>query len=154
MKSVIAIGAIAALFIGVAIGVQSTISSRLGALIGPIRTGLFTNLVGGALAALILLGVALVQGSAWWQLSRPSLVFLLVAGALGVLIISGVSFSFQRVGVAAGVAAVILGQMLVSVIVDSLGWGGTAPIALSLRRIVGLGVLAIAVLLLLPRSSQ
>jgi uncharacterized membrane protein YdcZ (DUF606 family) len=54
--------------------------------------------------------------------------------------------------VTAGVAAIILGQLLVSVIVDTIGWGGAEPIPLSLRHIVGLAIMAIAVYLLLPRD--
>jgi drug/metabolite transporter (DMT)-like permease len=47
MKSTILFGVLAALATGVAIGTQSTISSRIGAVIGPFRTGMLVNFVGG-----------------------------------------------------------------------------------------------------------
>ena len=151
MKSVIILGVAGALVTGIAIGMQATLSSRIGGLIGPIRTGLLTNFVGGVLAGLIVLGLILNQGSAAWRLPRTAAIMLVVAGALGLLIITGVAFSLQRIGVTAGVAALILGQLFVSVIVDTTGWGGAEPIPLSLRRIAGLAVMALAVYLLLPR---
>ena len=74
-----------------------------------------------------------------------------VAGAIGIGIVMGIAFALPRIGVAAGLAAVILGQLLVATVVDSLGWGGVAPIPLSLSRIAGLVLLLLATFLLLQR---
>jgi uncharacterized membrane protein YdcZ (DUF606 family) len=68
------------------------------------------------------------------------------------LIVMGVAFSFPRMGLAAGVATVFLGQMLVGVLVDVLGRAGGEPIPLDLRRILGLVILAVALAFLLPRQ--
>jgi uncharacterized membrane protein YdcZ (DUF606 family) len=54
--------------------------------------------------------------------------------------------------VAAGLAAVILGQFLFGVIADSFGLGGMQPIPLDLRRVIGLAVMALSVFLLLPKK--
>jgi transporter family-2 protein len=153
MKNSIILGVIAALVTGIMIGVQSTLSSRIGTIIGPIRTGLLTNLIGGIFAGLIVASLSLVQGSSAWHIPKMALIMLLVAGALGLLIITGVSFSLQYVGVTAGIATIILGQMLISVIVDTTGWGGVKPIPLDIQRIFGLVVMGAAVYLLLPRSQ-
>ena len=75
-----------------------------------------------------------------------------VSGTLGILIITGLSFSLQRAGVAAGLATIILGQLIVSIIVDTRGIGGAEPIPLTIPRIGGLFVMAIAVYLLMPRN--
>jgi len=77
---------------------------------------------------------------------------LVIAGALGILIITGVSFSLQRTGVAAGLATVILGQLVLSVIVDAKGGGGVAPIPITWTRIAGLLVIAGGVYLLLLKK--
>jgi transporter family-2 protein len=77
---------------------------------------------------------------------------LLVAGLLGIGIVMGVAFSLSKVGVTAGIAALIMGQLLVSIIVDTSGWGGVEPIPLSPSRIVGLFVMGLAVYLLVPRA--
>jgi uncharacterized membrane protein YdcZ (DUF606 family) len=69
-----------------------------------------------------------------------------------VLIITGISFSLQRAGVAAGLASVILGQLVISFMVDSLGIGGVEPIPISAARILGILVSGFGVYLLLPKG--
>jgi uncharacterized membrane protein YdcZ (DUF606 family) len=71
---------------------------------------------------------------------------------LGIFIVSGVAFSLQRTGVAAGVAALFMGQMIVGMIVDTLGRAGGEAIPLDARRIARLIVMAVALVLLLPRN--
>jgi uncharacterized membrane protein YdcZ (DUF606 family) len=57
----------------------------------------------------------------------------------------------QRVGVTAGLAGVILGQLLVAFVIDLLGWGGTT-VPFELRRVIGLALLGVALYLVLPRG--
>ncbi len=152
MAGIIILGALVALATGIAIGMQSTLSSRIGSLLGNFRTGIFMNFIGGIIAGIILLVITFMQGKAWWQISTPALIMLIAAGALGIAIITGVSFSLQRTGVAAGLATIILGQLVLSIIVDTKGIGGVTPIPLTWQRVVGLIVVAGGVYLLLPRS--
>lgn len=152
MAGIIILGAVVALATGIAIGMQSTLSSRIGSLLGNFRTGIFMNFVGGIIAGIILLVITFMQGKAWWQISTPALIMLIAAGALGIAIITGVSFSLQRTGVAAGLATIILGQLILSIIVDTKGFVGVMPIPLTWQRVVGLIVVAGGVYLLLPRS--
>ena len=152
MRSTLIIGAVIALATGVAIGVQSTISSRVGSLIGGVRTGLLTNLVGGIVAGSIVLALVVFQGRSSWQVSSPAVIMLVISGSLGILIITGVSFSLQRTGVAAGLATIILGQLLISGIVDARGIGGVEPIPLTFQRVLGFAVMFLAVYLLMPKE--
>ena len=87
MKTTIILGVIGALATGLAIGAQSTLSSRVGVLIGPFRTGMLTNLFGGLMAGLIVLYFVFQQGLTEWLIPRRALVMLLISGALGLLII-------------------------------------------------------------------
>lgn len=151
MSAYLIFGILGALLTGLAIGTQSTLSSRIGTIIGSLRTGVLMNLIGGGLAGLIFLILMLVNGRAYAKAPPLAWLLLTIAGALGIAIISGVSFSLQRAGVAAGLATIILGQMAVSLIADARGWGGAAPIPVTLPRILGLAFLAIGVLLLLPK---
>jgi bacterial/archaeal transporter family-2 protein len=152
MKSAMMIGVAGALLTGVFIGTQAAIGSRIGTLIGPIRTGLLMNVLGGSIA-LLLLGITFFfpikeDGI----ISTQSLGWLAFAGLLGILIITGVSFSLQRVGVTAGIGSLLFGQLVVSTIVDTFGIGGADPIPFSPKRIVGLVVMLVAVYLLLPKD--
>ncbi len=151
VNSMVILGILGALATGIAIGTQSTLSSRIGALIGTFRTGLFMNFLGGIIAGLGVLAFSILQGKAYWQMSGSAWTMLVIAGALGIAIITGVAFSLQRTGIAVGLATLILGELLVSVIVDTKGWGVTAPIPLTWQRVAGLVVVAGGVYLLLPR---
>lgn len=153
MTNLVILGVMTALVTGIAIGAQSTLSSRIGTLIGNFKTGVLMNAIGGLIAGLIFVTLLLVKGKGFWQLPTPALVMLIVAGALGILIITGISFSLQKTGVAAGLATVILGQMVASVLIDARGWGGMPPIPITWPRVLGLLVMAGGLILLLPRKG-
>ncbi|MEJ2148168.1 MAG: DMT family transporter [Chloroflexota bacterium] len=148
-----ALALLAAIGSGVLIGTQATFTNRIGELIGSMRAGLVINTAGGAVAVSILLMLVVSQGIGGWGLSNRVLIMALIAGALGVLIIAGVAFSLHGTGVAAGVASLVMGQMIIGAIVDTTGISGADPIPLSLQRVAGLAVMALAIYLLLPRAS-
>jgi transporter family-2 protein len=148
-----ALALLAAIGSGVLIGTQASLTSRVGELIGSMRAGLVINAAGGTIAISILLLLIASQGIGGWGISNRVLVLALSAGALGVMIIAGVAFSLQGTGVAAGVASMVMGQMIIGTIIDTTGISGADPIPLTLQRVAGLVVMALAIYLLLPRSS-
>jgi uncharacterized membrane protein YdcZ (DUF606 family) len=152
VKNAILMGGIIALITGVAIGIQSFLSGRAGDMIGPVNTGFWTNFLGGTLAGILILGLSTFVSPEFKSISWPAFFITLASGALGIIIIMGISFSISRAGVAAGLAAVIFGQFVFGVIADSIGLGGTQPIPLDLRRVIGLAVMALSVFLLLPKK--
>jgi len=152
MKNVIIIGGLGAFATGIAISFQAYLSGRAGSLVGPIKTGLWTNFLGGALAGLIILALQFLGNNAHNSLTKNALGLILTSGALGIIIITGIAYSINLAGVTAGVAAVFLGQMVLSVIIDTMGWGSFDPIPLDSRRIIGLIIMGISVALLLPRK--
>jgi transporter family-2 protein len=152
MKLSIITGAIVALLTGIAITVQSTITSRVGSQIGDIRTGILTNTLGGIVAGALMLVWVLREGPQIWRVPLAVIGVTSLSGILGVLIITGISFSLQRAGVAAGLASVILGQLALSFLIDSLGLGGGEPIPVSASRIAGILVVSLGVYLLLPKG--
>ena len=153
LTNLILLGILSALFTGIAIGVQSTLSGRIGSLIGTFKTGVMMNIMGGTIGALIFVTLLIVKGKGFWQLPVPALVMLIIAGALGIMIVMGVSFSLQKTGAAAGLATIFIGQIVISMIIDAKGWGGLTPIPITWPRIVGLLVMATGLLLLLPKKT-
>jgi len=152
MKNTLILGTFIAILTGVLITTQATFSSRGGNIIGPIRTGIITNL-GSGLFALIFMAITIVWHTLEWRnVPQATLGMLLFSGGLGILIVIGVSFSLQYTGVTAGTAAILLGQLLVSTIVDATGLSGQAPIPITWQRILGLLVMALAIYLLLPKD--
>ena len=151
MQSTNFIGLGVALGSGLMIGIQSTFFTIIGRAIGPARASLVLNAVGGVLAGLILISAIALQGREHWNIPRSALLSATISVAMGMFIIMGIAFSFQRMGVAAGIATLFLGQMLIGVIVDTLGGAGGETIPLDLRRVLGLIIMSIAVALLMPR---
>jgi bacterial/archaeal transporter family-2 protein len=136
-----------ALLTGALIAVQSSWNGVAAKQFGAINTGLLSLAAGGLVAMVIL---AIKRGVPSDAL-RSSAWYVIGAGVLGIVILAGISFVVQRVGVTAGLAGVILGQLFVAFLIDTLGWGGTA-IPLETRRVIGLLLLSVAVYLVLPRA--
>jgi transporter family-2 protein len=142
-----------ALISGLAVGVQSTLNGVAGRLTGAVLTGLLVNATAGAASGLLLVAFYAREGPAALLAIEASTVgIILVAGLLGIGVISGIAFALPRIGVAAGLSAVIAGQMAVGVFVDTFGLGGGQPIPLNLARIGGLGLLALGTWLILPKG--
>lgn len=152
MKNMIIIGGLSALGTGILIGIQSMLSGQAGNMIGAINTGFWTNFLGGLLAGLLILGVGAINGFETIKITRPAFIIVLLSGAMGVLIIMGVSFSISKAGVAAGLATIIWGQFLFSILADTCGWGGAEPIPLDIRRVVGMVLMLVSAILIMPRE--
>jgi uncharacterized membrane protein YdcZ (DUF606 family) len=108
--------------------------------------------MGGIVAGSLMLVWFLREGPQIWKIPPIVIGVTALSGILGVFIITGISFSLQRAGVAAGLASVILGQLALSFIIDALGIGGVEPIPISATRILGIVVAGFGVYLLLPRG--
>jgi uncharacterized membrane protein YdcZ (DUF606 family) len=141
-------GVAVALGSGLAIGIQSTLFTLVGRSIGPVRASLVLNVTGGIVAGIIVLAILGIGGSKQWHISQGTLIFAIIAVTIGLFIVTGITLAFQRIGIATGIATVFLGQMLIGIVVDALGLAGGQAIPLDLRRMLGLVVMAIAVVLL------
>lgn len=152
MKQTILIGVASALLTGIAIGVQASLSNRGGQAIGALRTSLLTNIGSGAFAFIIALAFWALRLVVWKDVPRQMTVLLLISGVIGVFIVMGAAYSLRFTGVTAGLATIIVGQLLVSTIVDAVGWGGLERIPITPQRIIGLLVMGLGLYLLLPRK--
>jgi bacterial/archaeal transporter family-2 protein len=148
MQQMTMTGIAVALGSGLAIGIQSTLFTLVGRSIGPVRASLVLNVTAGIIAGIVMLAALGIGDSKQWHISQGTLVCAIIAVTLGLFIVTGVTLAFQRVGIATGVAAVFLGQMLIGIVVDALGLAGGQVMPLDLRRMLGLGVMTIAILLL------
>jgi transporter family-2 protein len=142
-----------ALLSGLAVALQVTLNSLAGRLIGARNTGLLVTASGGLLALLLILALTVTrQGIAWPQITRLTWLQMGLAGLLGIGILTGIAFALPRLGVAAGLACVLLGQLAFAIVIDTLSWGGGTPIPLTLSRLAGLLLVLIGAWLLLPKS--
>lgn len=126
---------------GIAVGLQGPLASMISQRLGPLES-VFIVHVGGALIALLPLlfmgGGKLAQ---WRQLPW----YTLVAGAFGLVVISAISYTIPRVGVAAAIITIVAGQLLVSTILDHYGLLGAMERPLDVTRAIGLAVVMVGV---------
>ena len=135
---------------GLAVGFQGVLNSLAGRSLGAPLTGLLVNIAGGTLSLLLLAIFAKSLPLQTLDVRAASTATL--AGGIGIFVVFSIAFALPRVGVAAGIAAVILGQLTLSVLADALGWSG-AVIPVDLRRVLGLALLAGGLVFLLPPQS-
>lgn len=120
---------------GMAMAIQGTMNSALGKIIGLLPTVLVVNLVGFVTATLLLFGLRLEN----FVFSKFSTVpwYLYLGGVIGILITYGVIFAIPKTGVAFATAAIILGQVLTAVLIDSFGIFGMQKVNFTWHKIAG-----------------
>ncbi len=151
MKNLFVLGLVVAVGIGMLIGSQATLTTRSTTLVGPVKTGLLMTLGSGVVGVVAVLTMLGWGRQAVWVAPPNVLTMMFVAGALGVAVVIGMGFALQQVGVTAGLAAILMGQMMVSVVTDAFGWGTGEVIPVTPTRVLGLVMLAGAIFFLLPR---
>ena len=78
--------------------------------------------------------------------------WMAAAGLLGIVVVAGVAFAVGSVGVTAGLAAVILAQLVVGLLLDRAGAATGLSVAIDARRVLGVVAMVLGVWLLLPRG--
>jgi transporter family-2 protein len=141
------IAALAALLAGIANGFQNPISSMIGQRVGLLGAAFAVHL-GGALVSGALLVVAPGAPLAAWR-GVPWL--MVVAGSLGVVFISSISYTIPRLGLAATVGLVLMGQLSIAAWLDHNGLLGVAVRPFDLGRLAGMGLLVVGAWLVLRR---
>lgn len=125
---------------GMAIGVQSPMSSIMSQRLGMIESSFIIHF-SGAVAALIPLLIFGNKLGEW----RSVPWYTLGAGALGLIVISSMGYMIPRIGVAGALITLLAGQLLVGSFLDHFGLLGAAQRAIDLPRIIGLGVVMLGV---------
>ncbi|MGL6315708.1 DMT family transporter [Vibrio sp. WXL103] len=135
--SLIILFAIAA---GMALSAQAVINGQLGAKVGVIESALLTFSMGSVITGLLIFFFepsyeATLLTVPKWQLS----------GALfGIVYMVVMVAAIPKIGVVITTVATILGQMLMSLVIDTQGWLGNAPIELNYWRVAAMVCIACA----------
>lgn len=126
---------------GIAVGLQSPLSSLMSQRIGTLES-VFIVHIGGAVAALLPL---LFYGGGKLSQWRSVPWYVLVAGVFGLVVIGAVSYMIPRIGVAASIVTIVAGQILVGTLLDHFGLLGAAQRSLDPSRLLGLAVVLLGV---------
>ncbi len=133
--------------VGAGLAVQAATNAKMGAALGvPVASALLNFLIGS-----ILLTIAVASGvfgrtrlaglaeAPWWAY---------IGGALGAVFVTVAVIAVPRVGAAVTFAAVITGQLIGAMIIDTFGWLDVTPVALNPWRLVGAALLLAGVVLI------
>ena len=131
---------------GALLPIQTGVNLQLRGLIGhPLLAALVSFVIGTVGLALVAafaraplaLGAAWQRGE-WWQWG---------GGLLGAVYIVGTIVLAPRLGAATFVAALVAGQMIMSLVIDQFGWVGFAEHAISPLRVLGAALVVGGVIL-------
>ena len=125
---------------GALLSVQAAVNGKLGATQGAIRTAFLTFLCGTAFSALLVIFLEPAHHTTLFDVPK----WQLTGSFLGLAYVLTMVFAVQRIGTAVATVAVILGQLAMSMMIDSFGWLGNQAIPLSWNRILAAVCLVIA----------
>ncbi|MFZ1814334.1 MAG: DMT family transporter [Rhizobiaceae bacterium] len=121
---------------GVAIAVQASVNGALGRAAGDTLIATLISFLVGSLCLLVFVGLrgqfptrTLLGTAPWWAW---------IGGALGAFYVWSAAWTVPRLGVLTLAAAVITGQLLASMLIDTSGAFGVPVHAVSWQRIVAL----------------
>ncbi|MBI5105573.1 MAG: DMT family transporter [Solirubrobacterales bacterium] len=131
--------------VGGLIALQAPINSHLGKAIGDVQSAFLSFAIGTA----VLLAIVLVAKGGLGQVSDAGTVpwYYLTGGVLGAVYVLSVLVTVRTLGAGGVTAATIAGQLTLSVIVDQLGILGVEKQPVTMMKLVGIGLLAAGVYL-------
>jgi transporter family-2 protein len=134
---------------GCLVGMQAPVNSRLGRSVGSIQAATFSFLVGTA--ALVLIATIFYGGIGSLRHVGRAPSWALIGGLLGAVYVAVALVTVRTLGVTALTAAVITGQLAMSVVIDRFGLFGVPRQAIGLDRIAGLTLLVAGVALVVRK---
>lgn len=129
-------------FSGALIATQATLNGQLGRSLGLALFVFVFSLMQTAFSLPLLLNAKfdwqVFVAIPWWQH---------IGSFLGVFILLGISFSLPKVGTFAAMAALLVGQMSMGLVIDQFGLFGNAVQPITAVKLLGLAFLGVGVFL-------
>ncbi|MGL5948205.1 MAG: DMT family transporter [Aeromonas sp.] len=120
-----------AVLAGMALSMQAAINGQLGARVGVVHSAFLTFSVGTVVTALLIFFFA--PPASQHLLNVPK--WQLIGALFGIVYMLVMVAAIPRVGVAIATVATLLGQMSMSLVIDTLGWLGNTALPLNHWRI-------------------
>ena len=152
MEASLRLGLIAALAAGCLFGIIVALEGAVSKVVGAINASVLEHFFGGSIA-FIIVGILLIRGRVEFSIIRPVIPISIILGILVFAAVATVAFAIPRTGVALGNFAVVFGQLLLAVVIDTAGVGGLERVPLSPQRIIGLLVMIAGIYLVFPKHG-
>ncbi len=126
-----------ALMVGVAVAFQANLTSAAQRTLGPVVMVALSGLATTAVAA----GISPFLEKP--EFTGRAMVYAVVSGVLGAFILGGIAYAAGQGGVARTISLVIATQLLVGLVLDSVGFFGADPRGFSPLTIVGVALILV-----------
>lgn len=132
-----------ALLAGAALSFEGAIYAELGKTIGQIETSFYNFFMGSIIMGLLWL---FGKGELSYTLKAPK--WSLLGGVMGVVYLTSIVVSVPFVGVGITMVAVIIGQLVMSMVIEHFGWLGSKKTRVNKEKIFAVISMIIALILI------
>ncbi len=130
---------------GIAVGLQGPLTSLMSGQLGTLESVFIVHLGGALLTGVPLLLMRGGNLGGWREVPW----YALGAGSLGLVILSAVSYTIPRIGVATTVTLVVVAQLVTAALLDHFGLLGAAVRLIDPARVIGIAVLLLGTWLIM-----
>jgi transporter family-2 protein len=140
------IGLLMALVSGIAVGLQSVFNLALQKHIGLAGLMLWIHFVGFIVAVpIVLLADASTFGKILNLRTAGLPIYVILSGALGLIVVPGVAFAIERSDPAITFAVIMIGQLVVALLMQYFGLFGVAQEPIRLNQFLGVALIVVGV---------
>jgi bacterial/archaeal transporter family-2 protein len=133
--------------LGAIIAVHLAMNARVGELLGSPRTGNALFWMVGAVTGLL---IWLTSNELAEVAKAPQVpAWLWLAGAMGAVLVLGISYAMPRLGVGPTTVGLLLGQLATGIFLSHAGWLSTEAIPVNLTKLVGMATMGLGVFLVI-----
>lgn len=133
-----------ALLAGAALSFEGAIYGELGKHIGELETSFYNFFMGSVIMGL--LWIFFGKGKISYVAQAPK--WTMLGGVLGVVYLTSIVVSVPYVGVGITMAAIIIGQMVMSMVIEHFGWLGSIKAKINKEKIFALISMVISLILI------
>jgi Uncharacterized protein conserved in bacteria len=133
-----------ALLAGTALSFESAIYGQLGETVGQLETSFYNFFMGSIILGILWLFFG--KGKLSYAIEAPK--WSLLGGILGGIYLTSIVITVPYVGVGITMVTVIVGQLLMSMIIEHYGWLGTPPTPVNKEKIFAVLSMVIALILI------
>jgi transporter family-2 protein len=152
MEAGMKIGLLAAVGAGCMFAIVTALEGGVARLVGGINASLYEHFFAGIIA-IVAVGVILLRGNMDKDVTISVLPMSAIVGVLVLVSVATIAFAIPRTGVALGNFGLVFGQLLVAIVIDTVGFAGLERVPLTPQRILGLLVMAGGIYLVLPKDG-
>ncbi|WP_240875483.1 DMT family transporter [Shimazuella soli] len=118
---------------GFGLSIQGSINGALGRAIGSVQAALVSFVIGTICLFIVVMFMG--KGNLYAVVDVPK--WQLIGGMLGAIYISVLAFSVPRVGIGLALVCVVIGQIIMSMVIDHFGLFQSTQVLFNTPRLIG-----------------